>query len=366
MTDGNAILRALLGCALVWGMGCGGNQRDSSASDGGLAGDGGLHHYFDINGTPLPQWDFVWDQLQAYFGSNTPDRITVEYKDGGTSQFFPADESIRITSGGDNNVSTVAHESTHLCNYNITQGASNTNSFRFFDEGFARIMGFGIASEADWYRSYALAIAALENQAGKVSFAQVQDWNTYFKNGAPASSSSTWNWNAYLVGSSFDYMIEDTYGADAFHSFLVDIGNTRDLGATFQNLFTTTTGAFEQDWLNYLSQVQIDESTPAVVELSPPDQAKDVPLDTPEISITFSVAMGASSCIATPCADTGVCYTNAYWKAHNVRAIKVDGGLKPGYTYHLTLGDTPSNCHFVSYVGVPLPITNWQFTAASE
>ena len=337
---------------------------DAGGSDSG-DGDAGQHHYFDSEGTPLPQWDPIWDDLDAFYGASTPERITVEFWDGSTSRFSGPDQSITLNPAGEQ-VTTVAHESSHLCNYNITQGASITNSFRFFDEGFAEIMGTGIAGEADWYKTRTLAIAELERRAGKVSFAQVQDWNTYFKNGAPSSPSSTWNWNAYQVGSSFAYMIQDTRGEAAFHAFLVDIGNTRDLGTTLANLFATTTSAFEQDWLTYLDQVQIDDSTPAVLAFSPPDHATDVPLETAEISITFSVAMGTERCIAAPCADTGVCSTAAYWKAHNVVAIKVLGRLKPQYTYHLTLGDATSGCQLTSYVGVPLPITDWQFTTASE
>jgi len=332
---------------------------DSGREDSGAL-DAGAHHYFDSDGSPLPQWDFIWDQLYAYFGASTPDKITVEHWDGGDSKFSPPDETIVLAPGNDR-VDTIAHESTHLCNYALTQGASTMNDFRFFDEGFAEIMGYNIASEGDWYKTLALAVAEQANEAGNVSFDKVQDWATYY---GPPSSGGTPNWWAYQVGSSFDYMIQDTRGQAAFHAFLVDIGTTKDLGATFQNVFSSTTSAMEQEWLNYLSQVQIDGSAPAVVEMSPADQATGVSLNTPEISVTFSVAMGDNICVTTPCGSTGVCYTNAYWKAHNVLAIKVDGSLKPGYAYHLVLGG--KTCHLSSYVGVPLPQSTWQFTAASQ
>ena len=338
-------------------LGCGSTKRTSNPADTTL------HHYFDGNGTSLPQWDFIWDQLFFYYGSNTPDRITVNYWNGSTSQFSPGTDSIRLNSG---NVTAkvVAHESAHLCNYNLTNGVSDTNSFRFVDEGFAEILGDDIAGEGDWYKAYTLAVAEEENQKGNVSVALVQDWSTYY--GASGSDTSTRNWRAYQVGSSFEYMIEDTRGSDAFHSFLVDIGVTRDLAATVQNVFSSTESAIEQEWKDYLDQVQIDTSVPTVVAMSPVNMATDVSLDTSEIFVAFSIAMGSTICVTTPCGDTGICYTNAYWKAHNVLAIKADAPLKPAYTYKLVLGGETSGCQLESYAGTPLPFSNWQFTTTGQ
>lgn len=115
----------------------------------GTASDGS-HHYFDCEKKALPQWDFVWDQLFAYFGSATPQSITIEYWDGSTSRF------------------------------------------RFVDEGFAETMGYVIAGQADWYRTYALAVAQQEMQQGRVSLAQVRDWSTYFGPSGSAASSRNW------------------------------------------------------------------------------------------------------------------------------------------------------------------------------
>jgi hypothetical protein len=39
----------------------------------------GAHHYFDCQRQPVPRWDFVWDQLFAYFGSAAPETITLEH-----------------------------------------------------------------------------------------------------------------------------------------------------------------------------------------------------------------------------------------------------------------------------------------------
>jgi hypothetical protein len=324
------------------------------------------HHYFDCQGDPLPQWDFIWSKLFAFFGTSTQETIVVDHSSGTTSRFHPQDQSIVLGSGMDR-IDVVAHESTHLCNYNLTNGVSVANGFRFLDEGFAEIMEYNVQEEGDWYKTYALMVAQQENQAGNVSFAKVQDWSSYFKNGAPNSDSHTWNWRAYQVGSSFEFLIMDTKGGeDALRSFLIDIGNTKDIDTTFRNVFASTSSGLEKEWQAYLNQVQIDPSTPAVVQMSPPDQATGVPLDTTEISVTFSVAMDKSICVNTPCGDTGVCYTDAYWKAHDVLAIKVVGGLKPGYGYRLELGSGASGCQMKSNAGAALPLTSWQFTAASQ
>jgi len=82
-------------------------------------------------GAPLPQWEFIWGQLHDYFGASTPDRITVEYWSGSTNQFSPSNEKIRLMNPAGDTAKTVAHESTHLCMFNLTQGASDTNAFSF-------------------------------------------------------------------------------------------------------------------------------------------------------------------------------------------------------------------------------------------
>jgi hypothetical protein len=320
----------------------------------------GIHHYFDCERKPLPQWDFVWDQLFAYFGSATPQTITLEHSDGDTSRFHPQTMSIELGPGRDR-TDTVAHESAHLCNYNLTQGASTTKPFRFVDEGFAEIMESEISGQADWYRTFALAVAEQERQQGRVSFEQVQDWSTYF--GDSSSTSSSRNWNAYQVGSSFEFMLEDTRGADALRGFFVDIGSTRDLGTTIARQFSSTTNGIEQEWFAYLGKVQLDASAPTITAMSPPDGATDVPLATPEITVTFSVAMGQPLCIRTPCGDTGLCFSRAYWKARNVLAIRVDGSLKSGTAYAIGLGN--EDCALQSYVGAALPVTEWRFTTAN-
>ncbi len=322
--------------------------------------DAAGHHYFNNSGDPLPRWDFIWDRLSAYFGSSTPDRITVEHWDGAASRFFPRTDTIYLNASGDK-VDVVAHESTHLCNHNLTSGASSTNRFRFLDEGFAEIMGCAVAGN-DGYKDYALAVAKEEHQKGNVSFALVQNWATYF--GTSESAPSTLNWRAYQVGSSFEYMVEDTRGADVLHSLFVDIGVTRDLATTIKNVLFSTESAVEQEWKDYLDRVEVDASPPAVIAMSPADTATEVPLDTSEISVTFNRTMQRTICVGTPCGDTGICYRNAYWKTRNVLAVKVEGSLKPAYQYRLSLG--VRECYLKSYAGTALPHSTWQFSTAGQ
>ena len=354
------MIRTTLGAVLAMMLvGCG--ESSAPAGTDPNATDAGGAHYVDTNGAPLPQWEFIWGQLHDYFGASTPDRITVEYWSGSTNQFSPSNEKIRLNPAGDT-AKTVAHESTHLCMFNLTQGASDTNAFRFFDEGFAEITGDSIAGEGDWYKAYALAVAASESQVGKVSFAQVQDWASYY--GSSGSDVNTRNWKAYQVGSSFDYMMQDVHGAAALRAFFVDIGTTLDLGVTFQNVLAKTPDEVEQEWHAYLNDVPTDTSAPSVTTMSPPDMATEVPLDTAEISVSFSLVMGPNVCLTTPCGDTGVCYTSAYWRQGNELVIPVQGQLKPSYAYDLVVGGD-TGC-LTSYAGTALPITHWRFTAASQ
>jgi hypothetical protein len=196
-------------------------------------------------------------------------------------------------------------------------------------------------------------------QQGRVSLAQVQDWSTYF--GPSGSEASSRNWRAYQVGSSFDFMIEDKRGAAGVRAFFADLGNSRDLGATLQSLFSATTSEIEAEWLAYLGKVEVDGSAPTVIAMSPANGATDVPLDTAELAVTFNVAMARASCLRLPCRDNGLCKYR--WQAPNVLTIQVDGSLAPATTYTIALGR--DGCPMTSYLGLPLPATEWRFTTVN-
>ena len=160
-------------------------------------------------------------------------------------------------------------------------------------------------------------------------------------------------------------MVEDTRDAGAVKAFFVDIGKTKDLAATFQNVFSSTPNAIEQQWRNYLSHVELDTTPPSVVSMSPPDLTSGVVTDMKEIAVAFSTPMSFRVCVVTPCGDTGVCHTNAYWRDDKTLAIKVDGTLKRGHTYQLSLGSQKHGCHLQTRTGVDLPFIEWRFTAAN-
>ncbi|MBN2496291.1 MAG: hypothetical protein JXR96_16985 [Deltaproteobacteria bacterium] len=357
-----AVTTAALALALL-GQTCSRAVVRPGGAGSSVADAGSASHFVDSAGAPLPQWSFIWERLHAYYGASTPETITVVLKGSGASHgFHPPSRSIFLAPGADAEV--VAHESTHLCNFELTRGASNTLPFRFIDEGLANIMASRIAGDGGGYKACALAAARQESLKGELSLARVQDWRVYF--GDPKRRPSALNRRAYEVGASFVFMLEDTRGSDALRAFLMDIGRTRDIEKTSQSVFSSTAKRLEEDWLRYLERVEVDASTPAVIEMSPPDRAAEVPLGLGEIWVTFSTPMYPRICVTTPCGDTGVCYTNAAWKPGNRLVIQVDGSLKPGHSYDLLLGSERGGCHLTSCAGAALPFVRWRFTTADR
>ena len=316
-------------------------------------------HYFDVDHKPLPQYEFIYDKLKDYFKNSVPQKIIVKYTTENTSRFDPINERVLInaSSAKYDLIGVIAHESCHLCMANLTKKASVKEEFKFFDEGFANIFQSTITNKAEDYKNESLTIAAVQNSRNNVSFAKVQRWSEYF--GDPQIKT---NFNANLVGSSFDFYVIDTFGMDKLMTFFKDISKTQDLGESLKNVFKNDKQSIETEWLQYLKKVNVSSTEPHIIKMFPANLETNVSIKTNEIYVEFDIPMSIDIILITNC-NEGVCYKDAYWKTDKILAVKVN--LLPNYQYKVSLGD---NYHgrFMSKVGVELPITSWSFNTGSE
>ena len=252
---------------------------------------------------------------------------------------------------GDGLVEVVAHESAHLSMYQLTRGASATEPFRFFDEGYSDLVGKMIAGEnmADHKRS-SLSIANRQLKEKGLSFEELQHWSAYAGN-VPSEK----NFYTYPVGSSFVYFVIDSFGENKLFDFFRDIGETGDLDTSLRNIFGLTAAEVEQRWKDYVAMSSVPEPPLAITEMFPSNESSDIPVDIAELRVKFSVPMTRRVCVSTPCGDTGVCYKNARWKDARTLVIRTEGKLLPGTTYKLELGSGKQDCQLMSAVGLPCP-----------
>ena len=319
------------------------------------------HHYFDERGQPLPEWDGVWSKLAALFGSDTPPRITLKRFSGVGGRFHGSSRTIVVSDAvaGNGLVQIVAHESAHLCLCQVTRGASSMEPFRFFDEGYAHIVGKTIAGEnMTNHKRSTLSIASAQVEAEALGFATVQRWSSY-----AGTLPSEGNEYAYPVGSSFIYFVIDAFGENKLFDLFRDVGETRDLDASFQHVFGLGAAAIEQRWKDYVVKEAVPEAPLTITEMFPANNSTDIPVDIAELHVKFSIPMMRNVYVSTPGKDSGVSYTNASWTNDDkTLVIRVEGTLLPGTTYNLALGSAQLHRHLTSAGGAPLPITPWVFT----
>ncbi len=321
------------------------------------------HHYFDERDQPLPEWDGVWSQLAAYFGVDTPPHITLRWFDGNGGRFEGASHTIVVSRAAPEKarVYIVAHESAHLSLYQVTRGASATEPFRFFDEGYAEIVSKTIAGEnMTLHKRSALSIANKQLDAGALGFAKVQQWWSY-----AGTRPSEGNAYAYPVGSSFVYFVIDSFGETKLFDFFRDVGESRDLDTSLQHVFGMGAAAIEERWKDYVMKGAVREPPLAITEMFPTHDSTDIPVDIAELYVKFSVPMLPKKCLSTPSRHTGVCHMNASWKDDRTLVIRTEGELLAGVTYQLALGSDERRCHLMSVGGAILPATPWVFTTKS-
>jgi hypothetical protein len=317
------------------------------------------YHFYNADDQPLPQYEWIYDELVKFFQDYVPEKIKIIPITGKVSRFDHQKERILIGDYALKNDpnGVVAHESCHLCMANYTKGASVREEFRFIDEGFAEIFQNIINDRREEYKSEALAVAAVQNLKSNISLAKAQKWSEYFGN--PEMQT---NFYAYPVGASFVFFLLDTYGMDEFFVFVKDLGQTVNLDETFQNVFQKKIPALEKEWLGYLSKVKVSNVQPRIVKMFPENSASNVSIKIEEIYLEFDLPMQKTIALITNC-ESGICYRNAYWKSDRILAVKVD--LLPDYHYRIMIGN-PSGNRLMSKVGVELPVTVWSFKTGSE
>lgn len=316
------------------------------------------HHYFDMHGNSLEKYNDIWIKLFDYYGKYLPETIFVKYIDRGSSRIDPHNHVVKIslTHLYSEPELVIAHETSHIALYRLTNGANSLKQFKFIDEGFASFMGAKITDTLEDFKVSALSVAKTYHEKNNIRFAEVQDWERF----------SNWpyksNPDSYLVGASFCFFIIDKYGHPQLENLFHEIGRSKDLNLAFNKVFKKSKIDIEMEWGQYLSRVMIDPTPviPKVTGMYPYHGAGNVPTDLNEIYVEFNKRMRGDICIGTPC-DAGICYKNAYWKTRNVLAIRIENTLKHNYTYRLVLSPK-KECKIKSAVGVDLPRTNWYFT----
>lgn len=207
--------------------------------------------YVDASGLPLSSQNQILRQLNTLFSGSCPQVITITPGSKHQSEFHVRTSTIELGTDAEKRGETMVltHETTHLCMARLTHGASTAEHYRFYDEGFASIVGGGYSTV---YKERALATASKKARKGEVSFAAVQKWSEYF--GEPPKA----NYEAYDVGASFIFFAQDTYGKEKLFTFFRATGNDRTLDAACKSAFGEPSEVVEQKWIAYLGKVVAD------------------------------------------------------------------------------------------------------------
>jgi hypothetical protein len=301
--------------------------------------------------------------LTAYFGGAVPGTITVNYASGPGDYFDSRRNGITISMAethGPRELGLVAHEASHLALAAFSGGVSTLEPFRFMDEGLAAIIEHTVGGTLPKYRHAALVVAARRLSTGSVSLADLQAWSRYFGDpiGHPERAA---DYDAYEVGSAFDFFVQDTHGEGALRSLFADLARTRSLASSVRTVFGHTLDETEAAWVAYLRAVDVSVASrpPAVVEMVPANGAAGVATDLAEVRVTFDTDMTPFICVNTPC-NEGICYDHAVWRDLRTLAIKIDRPLMPDHPYSLSLG-SPPRCMLKSEDRVELPVVKWEF-----
>jgi hypothetical protein len=305
----------------------------------------------------------VWPYVTSTFGLAVPTKVTVRYSSRRGEYFHPDDASIEISSADHHTpreLGLVAHETAHLALASLSNGASTLEGFRFMDEGLAAIIEESVRGTLPTYRRAALVLAARRISTGGARLADLQVWSRYFGDPARDAGKSA-DYDAYLVGSAFDFFLEDVYGEGALKRLFLDLSKTRSLPASLTNVFGRTVEQTEAAWDRYLRAVDLSIAThvPSVVAMDPTSGASGVPTATTEIHVAFDTDMLPFICVDAPC-SAGICYDHAYWQDTRTLAIRIDGRLLPDHAYSLSLG-SPPQCLLKSIYRVEMPVVRWEF-----
>lgn len=205
-----------------------------------------------VDDQPIEKYDYIWKELRDFYGIYMPKKITVEYVSRGGGSFDAQSESIHAMIDGPDYI--VAHEACHVALAKMTKGVSDTENFRFIDEGWASIVGSWFNEYKNTYKRTAIREALKMKSEKGISFEDVKSWTSYFGPWEIASvGQNLRNYKAYSVGSSFVYYLTDNYGDKKLKKFFVELGQIRDLDKTLQKVYKKTASQIEKEWLEYIS-----------------------------------------------------------------------------------------------------------------
>ena len=316
-----------------------------------------MGHFYDVDGKPIATDDTAWPPLAEFFGAALAEKLTVLYQREGTSHFIADRNVIYISAAslkGAAEPAVVAHETAHRALAVLTEGASATEPFRFMDEGLAMIIEKTFQGSLAKYRRTSLLLAAKRLSTGSVQIADLQHWSKYF--GDPTVTA---DWDAYNIGSAFDFFVQDTFGNNALKRLFVDLGKSRSLQSSVKTVLGKTLEETEAAWVGYLRAVPAPQ-VPAVVEMDPANGTSGVARDLAEIHATFDTDMAASICVRTDDCAGGICYEHALWRDPRTLVISIDQPLAAGHEFALSLG-YPPRCVLKSSDGVEAPVVQWGF-----
>lgn len=208
-----------------------------------------------MDGERIRHYDSTWKELKSFYGRYMPQNIRIRYEEGQKGGYF--DATNRIVTVGMAPISLlIPHESSHVILYKMTNGKSNTDEYRFIDEGWASIVGARFTGYH--YKKSALRTAKKELEKGNVNFDTVQNWTEYFGNWKTTKRKGVKrNYDAYDVGASFVYYLVDEYGEKKYKKFLVALGKEPGLNTALLKIYDKPMDQIQSDWQYYVQQYEI-------------------------------------------------------------------------------------------------------------
>lgn len=208
------------------------------------------HFIDDVTSKPINGLEHIWDELHLFYEDDLPKIIRIKYHDDEFSGFEPPAKlwiSTKLINDRPKFLEVVKHEVSHLGLYQMTDGSSYTNRFRFIDEGLANVLRY--EESAVKHRNQCKKIAKKFLDESRISFIQVMDWKTYF--GDPFDN-GTVDFRAYDIGSNFIYFITDEYGKEKLRELLNSLGKTISFDDLVLKAFGKNTARLEAEWKEYI------------------------------------------------------------------------------------------------------------------
>jgi hypothetical protein len=203
-------------------------------------------------GPKLAKYDYVEGLLEGFYGGHMPQKVDVKITGRNTSGFNTSKMQITVSTKyiGSRMADTLAHETSHLALYNLTNGQSIQTKFRFIDEGMATVMATRTAEDPNIKKQKVMTSAEKNRRKGRLHFASAARWKQFFGN--PNTNFNNLDWSAYDVGASFVYYIIDNYSEEELYTFCLSLGETKDFKASIQLVFGVSSAEMQKSWNKYV------------------------------------------------------------------------------------------------------------------